>query len=511
MKNTAALQQENDLLREQLAVEKEKLLLEIEKNNQRDAHIASLQEQIKLLLQKRYGTSSEKTSNDQLGLFNEAEEEVLSDAEASESTTVKAHTRTSKPRITLPDHLPREDMIYDLPEAEKVCPHDSTPLKCMGSDDHEQLDIIPATIKIIRHKRLKYTCPCCNQHIVTAKKPKQPIEKSIASPSLLSYIATQKYADALPLYRQSAMFKRIGIEIDRTNMANWMMKCGELSQPLINLLMDHLHQQPCLHMDETTLQVLDEPNKTAQSKSYMWVMTNTGERPACVFQYSDNRSQRVPLELLSHDNSALMLDGYDGYQKACDDYGIKRLGCWAHARRKFKEAQDVQPKGKIGKADQGLAFIQKLYAIEKTIKEEPPNKRHQVRQNEAKPILAKLKDWLDKSLLTVPPKTAIGKALVYLNNQWERLVGYIDAGHYPIDNNAAERAIRPFTIGRKNWMFSKSQAGANASANLYSLIETAKANELNVFEYLQRVFKELPNAETAEQVEALLPWNIELS
>ena len=508
MKNTAALQQENDLLREQLAVEKEKLLLEIEKNNQRDAHIASLQEQIKLLLQKRYGTSSEKTSNDQLGLFNEAEEEVLSDAEASESTTVKAHTRTSKPRITLPDHLPREDMIYDLPESEKVCPHDSTPLKCMGSDDHEQLDIIPATIKIIRHKRLKYTCPCCNQHIVTAKKP---IEKSIASPSLLSYIATQKYADALPLYRQSAMFKRIGIELDRTNMANWMMKCGELSQPLINLLMDHLHQQPCLHMDETTLQVLDEPNKTAQSKSYMWVITNTGERPACVFQYSDNRNQRVPLELLSHDNTALMLDGYDGYQKACDDYGIKRLGCWAHARRKFKEAQDVQPKGKIGKADQGLAFIQKLYAIEKTIKEEPPNKRHQVRQNEAKPILAKLKDWLDKSLLTVPPKTAIGKALVYLNNQWERLVGYIDAGHYPIDNNAAERAIRPFTIGRKNWMFSKSQAGANASANLYSLIETAKANELNVFEYLQRVFKELPNAETAEQVEALLPWNIELS
>ncbi|WP_269620928.1 MULTISPECIES: IS66 family transposase [Zhongshania] len=171
----------------------------------------------------------------------------------------------------------------------------------------------------------------------------------------------------------------------------------------------------------------------------------------------------------------------------------------------------MQPKGKIGKADQGLAFIQKLYAIEKKIKEEPPNKRYQVRQNEAKPILDKLKDWLDKSLLTVPPKTAIGKALVYLNNQWDRLVGYIDAGHYPIDNNAAERAIRPFTIGRKNWMFSKSQAGANASANLYSLIETAKANELNVFEYLQRVFKELPNAETAEQVEALLPWNIELS
>lgn len=506
MKNAAALLKENNLLREQLAAE-------MAKNSQRDAHIVSLQEQIKLLLQKRYGTSSEKTSQDQLGLFNEAEE-VLSEASepvASASSTVKAHARTHKPRVTIPDDLPREEMIYDISESEKVCPHDGTQLKCMGSDDHEQLEIIPASIKVIRHKRLTYTCPCCERYIVTAKKPKQPIEKGIASPSLLSYIATQKYADALPLYRQSAMFKRIGIELDRTNMANWMIKCGELSQPLINVLVDHLHQQPCLHMDETTLQVLDEPGKAAQSKSYMWVMTNTGARTACVFRYSDNRSQRVPLELLSHDNTALMLDGYDGYQKACDEYGIKRLGCWAHARRKFKEAQDVQPKGKIGKADQGLAFIQTLYAIEKAIKDEPPNKRYQVRQREATHILKKLKDWMDKSLLTVAPKTAIGKALVYLHNQWHRLVGYIDDGHYPIDNNAAERAIRPFTIGRKNWMFSKSQAGANASANLYSLIETAKANDLNVFEYLQCVFKELPNAQNVEQVEALLPWNIKLS
>ena len=255
---------------------------------------------------------------------------------------------------------------------------------------------------------------------------------------------------------------------------------------------------------------MPEPNKTAQSKSYMWVMTNTGERSVCVFHYAVNRSQSVPLELLSHDNTALILDGYEGYQKACDEYDIKRLGCWAHARRKFKEAQDVQPKGKTGKADQGLAFIQKLYAIEKRIKDDPPDKRYQVRQDEAKPILKKLKDWMDKSLLTVPPKTAIGKALVYLNNQWDRLIGYVEDGSYPIDNNAAERAIRPFAIGRKNWMFSKSQAGAKASANLYSLIETAKANHLNTYDYLQIVFKELPNAQSVEDVEALLPWNVSM-
>ncbi len=509
MNTVEGLQQENNFLRDNLAAEREKNIAENEKVIERDAQITLLQEQIKLLLQKRYGSSSEKISADQLGLFNEAEEISTEESESAELevTKVKSHSRTRKPRVSIPDNLPREDIVHDLPESEKVCPHDGTALKHIGSDDHEQLEIIPAKIKVVRHKRLKYACPCCDSYLVTAQKPKQPIEKSIASPSLLAYIAVQKYGDALPLYRQSDMFKRIGIELDRTNMANWMVKCGELLQPLINLLIDHLHQQPCLHLDETTLQVLDEPGKHTQSKSYMWLMVNTGEQPACVFHYADNRSQQIPLQLLSSGNAAVMLDGYQGYQKACDEYAIQRLGCWAHARRKFKEAQSVQAKGKTGKADQGLAYIQKLYAIEQRAKDNPPDKRYEVRQNEAKPILEKLKAWMEKSLLTVPPKTAIGKALVYLNNQWPRLIGYVDKGFYPIDNNAAERAIRPFTIGRKNWMFSKSQAGAKASANLYSVIETAKANNVNIYDYLQHVFKELPNAQRVEDIEALLPWN----
>ncbi|TVZ39053.1 transposase [Alteromonadaceae bacterium 2753L.S.0a.02] len=498
MNDTAALQQEVILLREQLA--------------SRDEQITVLNEKIKYLLNKRFAPSSEKSSPDQMGLFNEAEEALVDEAEHTEpeTTTVKSHTRSRKPRISIPDSLPREDIIHDLPESEKVCPHDGSALKNIGSEDHEQLEIIPAKIQVIRHKRLKYACPCCDNHIVTARKPKQAIEKSIASASLLAYIATQKYADALPLYRQREMFKRIGIELDRTNMANWMVKCGELVQPLINLLADHLHSQPCLHVDETTLQVLDEPGKTAQSKSYMWVITNTGHEPACVFHYADTRSQQVPLNLLSPENNAIMVDGYEGYQKACTDYEITRLGCWAHARRKFKDAQALQKRGKTGKADQALAYIQKLYSIEKKTKDDPPDKRYEARQNQAKPIVEKLKTWAEKSLQTVAPKTKIGEALVYLHNQWERLTCYLEDGNYPIDNNAAERAIRPFTIGRKNWMFSKSQAGAKASANLYSLIETAKANNLNAYDYLQLIFKELPNVRSAEQVEALLPWNAEL-
>ena len=398
--------------------------------------------------------------------------------------------------------------MHDLAESEKICPRDGTTLKVIGSEDHEQLDIIPAQIKVLLHRRLKYSCPCCGQHVVTASKPKQPIEKSIASPGLLAFVAVQKYADALPLYRQSEMFKRAGITLDRTNLANWMVKCGELIQPLINLLTEHIQQQPLIHMDETTLQVLDEPGKTAQSKSYLWLMATFGMQSAVVYHYRDNRSQAVPLELLTNQTGAVMLDGYEWYQKACDTYQIKRLGCWAHARRKFVEAQKLQKK--TGKVDQALAFIQKLYAIEKRLKEKPPNERYEVRQQEAVPIIDKLKAWNDKSLATVLPTTALGKALMYLNNQWDRLVGYLDDGNYPIDNNPAERAIRPFTIGRKNWMFSKSQAGANASANLYSLIETAKANNLNVYDYLTRVFTDLPNARNIEDIEALLPWKVTL-
>lgn len=511
MNDTAALQKENELLRKQLAAHEEKLKEDQIKIATRDAQIAVLNEQLKQLLKKRFGSSSEKVSQDQLGLFNEAEETLSAELpEDTETTQVKPHTRARKPRVSIPDNFPREDILHDIPDSEKICPHDGTALSVIGSEDHEQLDIVPATIKVIRHKRLKYACPCCENHIVTATKPKQPIEKSIASPGLLAYVAIQKYADAMPLYRQSDMFKRIGIDLDRANMANWMVKCGELVQPLINLLVDHLHRQPYIHLDETTLQVLDEPGKAAQSKSYMWVMTGSQHRPACVFHYADNRSQQVPLQLLSEDNTAIMVDGYEWYQKACDDYKIVRLGCWAHARRKFKEAMDAQPKGKTGKANQGLAFIQKLYAIERRIKDDPPDKRHAIRQAEAKPILDDLKAWMEKSLLSVPPKMAVGKALVYLNNQWGRLVRYIDDGHYPIDNNAAERAIRPFTIGRKNWMFSKSQAGATASANLYSLVETAKANNVNVYEYLRLVFARLPNANSVEEIEQLLPWNTTL-
>jgi transposase len=250
------------------------------------------------------------------------------------------------------------------------------------------LDIEPAKIKVLRHRRKKYACPCCEKHMVTAAKPAQPIEKSLAAPGLLAYVAVSKYCDALPLYRQIAIFKRIGIELDRTTLANWMMKMGALVQPLINRLSELINEQTVLHMDETPLQVLNEPDKTAQSKSYMWVMATTqASKPMVLYHYSASRSGDTPKTLLPDFSGALMVDGYEGYAAVCNSNQLIRLGCWAHARRKFIDAQRQQPKGKAGKADVALGFIQKLYRIEKLSKDSSVDDRLAARQAQSKPII----------------------------------------------------------------------------------------------------------------------------
>ena len=357
------------------------------------------------------------------------------------------------------------------------------------------MDIEPANIKVLRHRRPKYACPCCEQYLITANKPAQPIEKSIAAPSLLAYVTVSKYCDALPLYRQIAIFKRIGIELDRTTLANWMIKMGVLVQPLINRLSEIANEQSILHMNETPLQVLNELNKTAQSKSYMWVLATTqASIPIVLYHYSASRSGDIPTTLLPDFSGALMVDDYEDYAAVCNENQLTRLGCWAHARREFIDAQRQQPKGKSGKADIALGFIQKLYRIEKLSKDSSVDERLALRQTQARSIIDQLRLWLDKSLANSPPKTALGKAMQYLSNQWSRLVAYLDDGRSPIDNNRAENSIRPLVIGRKNWLFSSSQAGAHASANLCSLIETAKANNLNTYDYLKHIFKELPGS-----------------
>ncbi len=497
MNNPADIESENSRLRDVLV--------------RKDRRIELLEGLLAQAHALQFGSSSEKLPADEQGLlFNESEKHCDIEPQlALNDIVVPEHKRRKKKRISIPAELLREDIIYDLTDVEKFCPHDGTALKLIGHDQHEQLDIIPAKVKVLRHLCQKYACPCCKSYVVSAKKPKQPIEKSIASPGLLAHIVTGKYADALPLYRQVSILERSGITLDRSSLANWMIHCGDLVQSIINRMLDVLQHQPVLHMDETPVQVLDEPGRKAQSKSYMWVISSLQQsaQPAVLFHYSPTRNGDTPKLKLNDFSGALMVDGYEGYQAACNEGQLMRLGCWAHARRKFMDAKKQQVKGKSGRADQVLSLIQQLYRVEKESEGYTVDQRYEIRQKQSKAILSKLRRWLDKAIANTPPKTAIGKAVQYLQNQWPRLTGYVEDGCYPIDNNRAENCIRPFVIGRKNWLFTASQKGAKSSANLYSIIETAKANGLEPYAYLKLLFTLLPSAETLEDIDALLPWN----
>lgn len=492
---------------------------------EKDRQIASykskaeaLQEQLNLILAKRFGPSSEKADKRQLGLFNEVEVATEGDKEEpapepETSLSIPTQQRKKPGRRALPDYIDREEVLHDLPEEEKVCPHDGTPLERIGEETSEQLDIIPAQVRVLRHIRPKYACPCCRQGVKTAKLPPQPIPKSIASAGLLAHVATAKYADALPLYRQEDILQRAGVDIPRATLAGWMLKLGELIVPLINLLRDSVLEYGIVQMDETTVQVLKEENKAASSKSYMWVQRGGPPgKPIILFDYAPSRSGAVPVLLLEGFTGFLQCDGYEGYGAVSKREGVTLVGCWAHARRKFDEAikaQGKKGKAKAGRATKGLAFIQKLYCIEKLAREVSPVERLRLRQEQAAPLLGEMRTWLDKSLPEVPPQSAIGKALYYLNGQWQKLIRYTEDGRLDIDNNAAERAIRPFVIGRNNWLFSDTIKGAEASARLYSLILTAKANSHEPYRYLRHVFKELPAATSLQDIEALLPFNID--
>ena len=480
-----------------------------QENARLNAKVLSLQEQLNLALARRYAASSEKLSPDQIRLFDEAEVEAQKESPEDETVTVPEHSRRKRGRKKLPDSLSRIDIVHELAADERRCPHDGGVLAEIGEVTSEQLDIVPAKIQVIRHIRKQCACKC-GQCIKTAPLPPQPIPKSLASPGLLAHITVSKYQDALPLYRQETILRRIGVELPRATLANWMIKAGVLVQPVINLLRDRMLAYDIIQMDETPVQVLKEPGKRAQSKSYLWLQRRgPPDQPITLYDYDLGRGAGVPLRLLDGFRGYLQTDGYDGYNAAVVSNGLMHMGCMAHARRKFSDAVKAQGKNrKPGKAQHGLALIQKLYRVEKQAKQLTPQERFDHRQQHAKPILERLRSWLDDSLPQVLPGSTAGKALKYLHNEWDKLTRYLDDGRLEIDNNLAENAIRPFVVGRKNWLFSASVAGVNASANLYSLIETTKGKGLEPYAYLRYLFAELPKAETVEAIEALLPGNV---
>ena len=488
--------------------------------------VSRLHEYIRLLKSQRFGAKSERTPPDQMGLFNEAEvlcdEAASQDCAGDDAIEVPAHTRKKRGgRKPLPDSLPREEVLHDVAEDEKVCGNDAShALTRIGEEKLEQLVFIPATAKVLVHIRPKYACSFCKDGITVAPPPVQPIPKSFASASLLAQIVTSKYVDALPLYRQAKIFERIGVDLSRNTMASWVIRMGELVSPLTQRFLDEIRANSFVQCDETPFQVLKEDGKLATSSSYLWALRGGGlDRPLLYYEYDPSRSGEVPKRLLRGFEGFLQTDGYEGYTALGKEPNIVHVGCFAHARRKFDEAlrgqknsknKKSKPGAKVSLARQGLEQINKLYKIERSYADAKPEERLALRREKLGPKLEALRAWTLVSKDRLPPKSLAGKAISYLDSQWPKLVRVLDDGRLPLDTNAVERAIRPFVIGRRNWMFADTPKGAVASARLYSLVETAKANGLEPWAYLVKIFEALPTATTAEDIEALLPWRIEL-
>ena len=488
----------NELALKQRIAELETLLA------QKDAQIAALEERWRLAQQKQFGKSAEGFVGEG-ELFNEVEE-IVEEVKAEQQSS---NTPRKKPvRKPLPKDLPREYIIHDIDD--KTCGCCGGELHKMGEDKSEKLEFIPAKIKVIVHLRPKYACRHCDKSsthtpIKQAAMPAMPINKGMATASLLAQLIISKYQFGLPLYRQEAMFKQYGIELSRQTMSSWIDKSATYFAPLIERLKTELLKQPTLFADETPLKVV----KSDKVKSYMWVYCSGRDSPdpespipnIVLYDFHNSRAAACVVDYLDGYQGYLHVDGYRAYGKT----DATLVGCWAHARRKFIDAKKLQGKHKAGKADVALSFIQQLYGVESRIKDKSIDEKYTIRQTVSLPILNKLTIWLEQTQPNLVGNSTLIDAVNYLANQWHKLIRYIDDGRLSIDNNRAERAVKPFVIGRKNWLFSQTTNGAHASATLYSIVETAKVNGLIPFDYVIACLEELCKPDP--DIDSLLPWN----
>lgn len=508
---------------EQTIAEKEHALSE------KTQRIEQLLDYILLLRKRQFGAKADRTNKDQVSLFDEAELEQLlaelglaSDPGEDKSTPQEKTTDEKKKpvRRPLPAHLDRIEKIIDLSEEEKATMGDDWSF--IGYDTSEQLAVIPRQHYVIAFKRAKYapnteSVTGAEQGIKIAPRPGQILPKSIAHSSVIADVVVRKFVDGLPFYRQETIYHRDGIDLSRQTMSGWMIQLHERLTPLMAVMKRLLYQGRVIHIDETRLQVLNEPDRENTQLSYMWVYGGgPPDKPVIWYQYADTRSSDVPVDFLFPNEDVpptcemyLVTDGYEGYNALSESPGILGHGaCWAHVRRRFVEA--THGRKNTAPAHQMVALISKLYQVERVARDKVPQERAAIRQKKAAPILDKIKAWLDQKAPQVLPKSPLGTAISYTLKLWPGLITYLDDGHIEIDNNRAENAIRPFVIGRKGWLFSGSPRGAHASATLYSLVETAKANKLEPWAYLNYLFEQLPLAKSEQALLDLLPQNLKM-
>lgn len=510
-------------LNEQTIAEKEHALTE------KTQRIEQLLDYILLLRKRQFGASADRTNKDQVSLFDEAELEQLlaeldlpSDLDADKpATQKKAKDEKRKPvRRPLPANLDRIEKIIDLSDEEKAVMGDDWTF--IGYDTSEQLAVIPRQHYVIAFKRAKYApnhdaVAGAEQGLQIAPRPDQILPKSMAHSSVLADVVVRKFVDGLPFYRQEVIYNRDNIDLSRQTMSGWVIQLHERLAPLMMVMKRLLYQGRVIHIDETRLQVLNEPNRENTQLSYMWVYGGgPPDQPVIWYQYADSRGGEVPVDFLFSTEEVpptcemyLVTDGYEGYNALSKSPAILGHGaCWAHVRRRFVEA--THGRKNTAAAHQMVALIHQLYQVERKARNETPQERAAVRQKKAAPILDKIKTWLDEKVTQVLPKSPLGAAITYTLNLWPKLITCLEDGHVEIDNNKAENAIRPFVIGRKGWLFSGSPRGAHASATLYTLVESAKANKLEPWAYLNYLFERLPAAKSEQALLDLLPQNLKM-
>jgi transposase len=486
----------------------------------RDQRIRLLEEALRVLKANTYGPSRERLSvaAGQAELFNEIEATLeVTEAVGVEPEVAATPLREEKPaggkpgRTKLASHLPRVEIRHELNLAERQCGCGGVFAE-IGADVSEQLDYVPAKVQVLRHVRVKYACPGCEQCVKTAALPEHILPKSNASPGLLAQLVTSKYVDSLPLYRQEAMFERHGVRLPRATQAAWMIGLTVPLQPLLNLMDERLRSSGYVRIDETRVQVLNS-DKAPRALHWMWVrVAGPKHRRIILFDYDPSRGGEVADALIEGCSGYLQSDGYQAYEGVSARAGLLHVGCFAHARRRFFEALKALPNAQrkqASAAHEAVRRIDALYLIERQIKDLSDEERTRIRREEAMPQLASLHEWASRMQHETMPSGKLGEALGYLITQWPKLVRYVDDPRLAIDTNLAENAIRPFALGRRNWLFADTVKGAKASAALYSIVSTARANGLEPYAYLRRLFAELPKAKTVEDFEALLPFNIE--
>jgi transposase len=479
-------------------------------------------EHLKLVIEKYrrmiFGRKSEKLTREleQLELRLEELETTQAADQAAEETAAAEQQSAPKPdsarrasrprRKPLPEDLPRE-VIMHMPEHES-CPCCGGELRQFGEDASEQLERIPATFKVIRHVRPKFACSACDR-VVEAPAPSRPIAYGLAAPNLLAHVLVSKFADHQPLYRQSEIFAREGIDLDRSTLAGWVGAASELVAPLVDEIRKHVLAGPKIHADDTPVPVLAPGNgKTKTGRLWTYVRDDrpAGQTtaPAVWFAYSVDRRGEHPRQHLKNFSGALQADAYSGLRHLYEGGRIYEVSCWAHARRKF---HDIHVTHRSPITTEALNRIGALYAIEEQVRGKPPDVRCSVRQDQARPLLEDFRRWMEKMRTSLSRKSDTAGAIAYALSHWRALTRYVDDGLLEIDNSAAERALRAVSIGRKNYLFFGADSGGERAASFYSLIGTAKLNGIDPAFYLRTVLARIAE-HPINRIGELLPWNV---